>query len=138
MVGLFAGIGGLELGLTEHGWNTQLLCEVDPGAQAVLGSRFPDIPLHPDVTRLRSLPQNTDLVAAGFPCQDLSQAGRTAGITGSKSSLVDEVFRLVKRKNGPRWLVIENVPSCCSSGGALRCDTSRTRWVTSATRGLTG
>lgn len=110
MVGLFAGIGGLELGLAEHGWNTRLLCEVDPGAQAVLGSRFPDVPLHPDVTRLRSLPQNTELVAAGFPCQDLSQAGRTAGITGSKSSLVDEVFRLVKRKNGPRWLVIENVP----------------------------
>lgn len=46
MVGLFAGIGGLELGLAEHGWNTRLLCEVDPGAQAVLGSRFPDVPLH--------------------------------------------------------------------------------------------
>lgn len=110
MVGLFAGIGGLELGLGEGGWNTELLCEVDPGAQAVLRARFPDVPLHPDVTQLRSLPQGTELVAAGFPCQDLSQAGRTAGITGTKSSLVDEVFRLVRRKNGPRWLVIENVP----------------------------
>ncbi|MBM7458622.1 DNA (cytosine-5)-methyltransferase 1 [Rhodococcus coprophilus] len=110
MVGLFAGIGGLELGLGENGWNTELLCEVDPGAQAVLRARFPDVPLHPDVTQLRSLPQGTELVAAGFPCQDLSQAGRTAGITGTKSSLVDEVFRLVRRKNGPRWLVIENVP----------------------------
>lgn len=110
MVGLFAGIGGLELGLASHGWNTELLCEIDPGAQAVLRTRFADTPLHSDVTRLRSLPQRTELVAAGFPCQDLSQAGRTAGITGSRSSLVDEVFRLVKRKNGPRWLVIENVP----------------------------
>lgn len=110
MVGLFAGIGGLELGLSEHGWNTELLCEIDPGAQAVLRRRFTDIPLDPDVTRLRSLPRGTELVAAGFPCQDLSQAGRTAGITGSRSSLVDEVFRLVKRRNGPRWLVIENVP----------------------------
>lgn len=110
MVGLFAGIGGLELGLGQHGWNTDLLCEIEPGAQAVLRAHFPDVPLHPDVTRLRSLPRNTELVAAGFPCQDLSQAGRTAGITGSKSSLVDEVFRLVKRRNGPRWLVIENVP----------------------------
>ncbi len=110
MVGLFAGIGGLELGLSEHGWNTELLCEIDPGAQAVLRHRFPDVPLDADVTRLRSLPRGTELVAAGFPCQDLSQAGRTAGITGSRSGLVDEVFRLVKRRNGPRWLVIENVP----------------------------
>src|SRR5690606_17988103 len=105
MVGLFAGIGGLELGLGRHGCSTELLCEIEPGAQAVLRTRFPDVPPHPDVTRLRSLPRDTELVAAGFPCQDLSQAGRTAGITGSKSGLVDEVFRLVKRKNGPRWRV---------------------------------
>ncbi|OZC48916.1 DNA (cytosine-5-)-methyltransferase [Rhodococcoides fascians A21d2] len=110
MVGLFAGIGGLELGLAEAGWSTQLLCEVDPGAQAVLTARMPDVPLHSDVTTLRSLPADTELVAAGFPCQDLSQAGRTAGITGARSGLVDEVFRLVTRRRGPRWLLIENVP----------------------------
>ena len=110
MVGLFAGIGGLELGLSAHGWRTELLCEIDPGAQAVLGTRFPDVPLHGDVTKLRSLPSDIELVAAGFPCQDLSQAGRTAGITGERSGLVDEVFRLVRRKRGPRWLLIENVP----------------------------
>lgn len=110
MVGLFAGIGGLELGLGEQGWSTQMLCEIDPGAQAVLRTRFPDVPLHSDVTKLRALPSDTELVAAGFPCQDLSQAGRTAGITGARSGLVDEVFRLVKRRNGPRWLLIENVP----------------------------
>lgn len=110
MVGLFAGIGGLELGLREHGWNTELLCEIDPGAGAVLRNRFPEVPLHSDVTTLRSLPADIELVAAGFPCQDLSQAGRTAGITGTRSGLVDEVFRLVKRRKGPRWLLIENVP----------------------------
>ncbi|MGU3436420.1 DNA cytosine methyltransferase [Actinomycetes bacterium M1A6_2h] len=110
MVGLFAGIGGLELGLSEHGWSTELLCEIDEGAGAVLRARFPDIPLHPDVTSLRSLPQGTELVAAGFPCQDLSQAGRTAGITGDRSGLVDHVFRLVARRRGPKWLLIENVP----------------------------
>ncbi len=110
MVGLFAGIGGLELGISEFGWRSQLLCEIDPGAQAVLRARFPGVPVHPDVTRLRSLPADIELVAAGFPCQDLSQAGRTAGITGARSGLVDEVFRLVRRKRGPRWLVIENVP----------------------------
>ncbi|WP_433734829.1 DNA cytosine methyltransferase [Nocardia sp. CA-129566] len=110
MVGLFAGIGGLELGLGNHGWHTELLCEIDPGAQAVLAARFPGIPLHADITRLRALPAGTELVAAGFPCQDLSQAGRTAGITGKRSGLVDEVFRLVRRQRGPRWLLIENVP----------------------------
>ena len=110
MVGLFAGIGGLELGLSGAGWHTELLCDIDSGAQAVLRARFPSAELHPDITRLRALPQGTELVAAGFPCQDLSQAGRTAGITGNRSSLVDEVFRLVRRKRGPRWLLVENVP----------------------------
>lgn len=122
MVGLFAGIGGVELGLRSHGWETELLCEIDPGAQQVLRTRFADVELHGDVTRLRSLPQRTELVAAGFPCQDLSQAGRTAGITGARSGLVDEVFRLVKRKKGPRWLLIENVPFMLnlSRGAAMR------------------
>ncbi|MFI9505610.1 DNA cytosine methyltransferase [Nocardia sp. NPDC052566] len=110
MVGLFAGIGGLELGLSDNGWQTELLCEIDSGAQAVLAARFPGVPLHGDITQLRAIPAGTELVAAGFPCQDLSQAGRTAGITGKRSGLVDEVFRLVRRKRGPRWLLIENVP----------------------------
>lgn len=110
MVGLFAGIGGLEAGLTAHGWRAELLCEVDPGARAVLGAHFPDLQQHDDVRTLRALPAGTELVAAGFPCQDLSQAGRTAGITGERSGLVDEVFRLITRRRGPRWLVIENVP----------------------------
>lgn len=110
MVGLFAGIGGLELGLGRHGWHTELLCEIDAGAQAVLTTHFPEVELHADITRLRAIPAGTELVAAGFPCQDLSQAGRTEGITGKRSGLVDEVFRLVRRKRGPRWLLIENVP----------------------------
>lgn len=108
-VGLFAGIGGIELGLQCAGHHTELLCELEPAAQKVLASRFPDVPLHPDIRHLRSLPK-IDLVAAGFPCQDLSQAGTTAGIGGSRSGLVDEVFRLVSRsKMSPTWLLIENV-----------------------------
>ncbi len=110
VAGLFAGIGGLELGLHQHGWSTELLCEIDAGAQGVLGERFPEVDLHGDVTRLKSLPAGVELVAAGFPCQDLSQAGRTVGITGTRSGLVDEVFRLVRRQRGPRWLLLENVP----------------------------
>jgi DNA (cytosine-5)-methyltransferase 1 len=110
VVGLFAGIGGIEMGLHGAGHETELLCEFDPSAQAVLKARFPGIPLVPDVRDLRSIPK-VDLVAAGFPCQDLSQAGGTAGIAGSKSGLVGEVFRLLDQKSrSPHWLLLENVP----------------------------
>ncbi|HEY3901360.1 MAG TPA: DNA (cytosine-5-)-methyltransferase [Chthoniobacter sp.] len=108
-VGLFAGIGGIELGLAKAGHETKLLCEVDSAAAAVLRNRFPDIALHDDVTTLKALPTGIDLLAAGFPCQDLSQAGNTAGIDGARSGLVGEVFRLLKRQRVP-LVLIENVP----------------------------
>lgn len=107
--GLFAGIGGLELGLKAAGFETDLLCEIDPGACEVLATRFPGTHLHRDIRTLKSLPK-VDVVAAGFPCQDLSQAGKTAGIAGKNSGLVGEVFRLISKKNAPRWLLLENVP----------------------------
>src|SRR4051794_1046877 len=108
--GLFAGIGGIETGFHASGIGTELLCEIDSNAQAVLTKRFPDAVLEADIRKLKSLPK-VDVVAAGFPCQDLSQAGRTAGISGRQSRLVDDVFRLVsKPRRGPRWLVLENVP----------------------------
>ena len=94
VAGLFAGVGGLELGLTRAGHETGLLCEIDAGARAVLAARFPDIPCAPDVRELKTLPKGTELLVGGFPCQDLSQAGKTAGIEGSRSGLVGEVFRL--------------------------------------------
>ena len=110
LVGLFAGIGGLEIGLGAHGWDTELFCEIDRGAQAVLRARFPEVPVWDDVADLDGLPAATEMVTAGFPCQDLSQAGRTAGIGGSRSGLVEHVFRLVEPEPGPRWLLVENVP----------------------------
>jgi DNA (cytosine-5)-methyltransferase 1 len=107
VAGLFAGIGGLELGLHEAGHETMLFAESWAPAAAVLEARFPDIPNAGDVTRVRSLP-TIDLLTAGFPCQDLSQAGRTAGIDGQKSGLVDEVFRLMDSSR-PGWVLLENV-----------------------------
>lgn len=110
VAGLFAGIGGIELGLHRAGHETALLCEIEAGAVAVLRDRFPGIPVQRDVRTLRSLPR-VDLVAGGFPCQDLSQAGLTAGIRGRQSGLVEHVFRLVERgRSSPRWLLLENVP----------------------------
>ncbi|QDL75603.1 DNA (cytosine-5-)-methyltransferase [Streptomyces malaysiensis subsp. malaysiensis] len=108
VAGLFAGVGGLELGLKRAGLETAMLCEVWAPAQAVLTKQFPDVPLAPDVQHLKALPEGVDVVTAGFPCQDLSQAGRTAGIDGEQSGLVSHVFRLLK-KHHPRWLVLENV-----------------------------
>ncbi|MCO1658905.1 DNA cytosine methyltransferase [Pseudonocardia humida] len=107
VAGLFAGIGGLELGLQRAGGHTELLCECWAPAQLVLAEQWPETELHSDVRTLAALP-SVDVVTAGFPCQDLSQAGRTAGITGANSSLVSHVFRLLKQAQ-PRWLVLENV-----------------------------
>ncbi len=109
VVGLFAGIGGIELGLSRAGHQTMLLCENDPSAQAVLRARFPQVDLVDDVRQLRELPKGTNMITAGFPCQDLSQAGDTRGIKGSRSGLVGEVFRLLEAHDVP-WLLLENVP----------------------------
>lgn len=108
VVGLFAGIGGIELGLHAAGHETILLCDFDPASQAVLSERFHGVPLVGDVRELIALPR-AEVVAAGFPCQDLSQAGRTAGINGSRSGLVSEVFRLAEQSDA-KWLLLENVP----------------------------
>ena len=105
---LFAGIGGLEAGLDQAGHETVLLAENWAPAAAVLAKRFADVPNEGDVIRLRSLPGDIELLTAGFPCQDLSQAGRTAGITGKRSGLIDHVFRLLDQRRVP-WVVLENV-----------------------------
>lgn len=120
VAGLFAGIGGLELGLHQAGHKTAMLCEIDEHASTVLRNRFPGVPLRRDVREVVSLPK-VDVVTAGFPCQDLSQAGRTAGIRGKRSGLVGEVFRLVTKAK-PKWLLLENVPFMLSldKGAAMK------------------
>ncbi len=107
-VGLFSGIGGIELGFERAGHETLLTCEIDEPAAAVLAERFTHR-RHADIRELQDLPRRTDLVVGGFPCQDLSQAGKTAGIAGARSGLVGEVFRLLEKRNVP-WVVLENVP----------------------------
>ncbi|MBT2393419.1 DNA (cytosine-5-)-methyltransferase [Streptomyces sp. ISL-1] len=107
VAGLFAGIGGVELGLQAAGMSTQLLCEWWEPAQGVLQHHFPDVELHDDIQTLTALPA-VDVVTAGFPCTDLSQAGRTAGIHGVASGMVKHLFELLEDAS-PRWVLIENV-----------------------------
>ena len=108
VAGLFAGIGGIELGLSRSGHSSNLLCEIEPGAGSVLEERFAGVPMVRDITELSKLPDDTTLVTAGFPCQDLSQAGKTAGIEGERSGLVRHVFRLLEQRRVP-WVLLENV-----------------------------
>jgi DNA (cytosine-5)-methyltransferase 1 len=120
VAGLFAGIGGLELGFHHAGARTQLLCEVWEPARAILQERFPGVELLGDIRAVDELPA-TDVVAAGFPCTDLSQAGRTAGIHGQQSGLVKHLFRLLTDAEA-RWVVVENVRNMLvlDGGNAMR------------------
>lgn len=77
--GLFAGIGGFELGLSRAGHETSFLCEIEPGAMAVLAHHFPGIEVHPDVEELDNLPNDVTLLTVAFPCTDLSPAGDKEG-----------------------------------------------------------
>lgn len=115
VAGLFAGIGGLELGMAAGGHEARLLVETAPAAVHVLRRRFPDVKIEGDVRDLAGLPAGTDVVTAGFPCQDLSSVGRKVGIEGARSGLVGEVFRLAEQSDVP-WLVLENVPFLMSLG----------------------
>jgi DNA (cytosine-5)-methyltransferase 1 len=111
---LFGGIGGLELGLHRSGHSTTLFCENDPEATAVLAKRFPGIPINFDVRNTDALVADvhpaSDLLTAGFPCTDLSQAGRMQGFDGSQSNLVRKALDLVEARAFPR-ILIENVPN---------------------------
>jgi DNA (cytosine-5)-methyltransferase 1 len=109
VAGLFAGVGGIERGLAQAGHHAELLCENDLAAREVLAEWFSDVKHCGDVRLLAKLPRKTTLVAAGFPCQDLSQAGKTIGIAGTRSGLVGEVFRLLEQHRTP-WVLLENVP----------------------------
>ncbi|MBU6330547.1 MAG: DNA (cytosine-5-)-methyltransferase, partial [Acidobacteria bacterium] len=124
-VGLFAGIGGLELGLHKAGFESVLLAENFEPAAAVLNARFPNAELVGDVRGLKRLPRNTEIVVGGFPCQDLSSVGPKSGISGTRSSLVGEIFRLLSDQPVP-WVVLENVPFLLDldRGRALRLVTS--------------
>lgn len=125
VVSLFSGIGGFELAFARHNHTTTMMCEIDPVARAVLQHHFPHTPVVENVCDIEQLPAQTDLLCAGFPCQDLSSIGIKKGLNGKRSSLVKEVFRILKA-NPVEWVLIENVPYMLKlkGGQAIRRITS--------------
>jgi DNA (cytosine-5)-methyltransferase 1 len=114
---LFSGIGGFSLGLERVGMQTVAFCEIDPNARKVLEKRWPNVPVFQDVSKLTKADINEEIhvLAGGFPCQDISTAGRGAGLSGSRSGLWYEFHRLIKEIQ-PRYAIIENVSALRSRG----------------------
>lgn len=105
---LFSGIGGFSLGLERTGgFETVAFCEIDPHAKKVLNKHWPDIPIYDDVVNLNHEGE-VDVITGGFPCQDLSVAGRKAGLQGARSGLWGSMFQLIG-KHRPKYVIIENV-----------------------------
>ena len=112
---LFSGIGGLDLGLERAGMEIKWQCEKDEYCQKVLKKHWPEAVLYDDITTIngRDLAP-VDVLAGGFPCQDVSTAGKRAGIKeGTRSGLWAEYARLIGEIK-PRWVIIENVPGLLS------------------------
>ena len=114
-ISLFAGIGGLDLGLERAGMECVAQVEIDDFCQKILTKHWASIPKYKDVRDVgkHNLP-TADLVCGGFPCQDVSLAGNRKGLEGKRSTLWSEFYRIVCEVQ-PRWVVIENVPGLLSS-----------------------
>ena len=120
LLDLFSGIGGFSLAASWV-WQDELeiagFCEIDKYAQKVLQKNFPGVPIHEDITKLDGKDfKNIDLITGGFPCQDISVAGKGAGIEGSRSGLWSEMHRIISEVR-PRFALIENVPMLTIRGG---------------------
>ena len=119
-VSLFAGVGGFDLGLTRSGHECVGQVEIDKHARAVLDLQFPNVPKHDDVTTAIDwadqigLTGNIDLVCGGFPCQDLSVAGKRAGLSGARSGLFYDALRFATHTKA-KAILLENVPGLLSS-----------------------
>lgn len=111
---LFSGIGGFSLGLeATGGFQTVAFCEIDPFCRRVLAKHWPGVPILDDV-RTDRFP-DADIIVGGFPCQDVSRAGKRAGVSGERSGLYRELVRAV-RLVGPKYAILENVAALLADG----------------------
>ncbi len=111
----FSGIGGFDLAAEQAGAHVAWQIEIDKHASAVLAHHWPEVTRYGDITSLDpSTLAPVDLICGGFPCQDLSVAGRRQGLGGARSGLFWELLRIVAVLR-PRWILLENVPGLLSS-----------------------
>jgi len=116
---LFAGVGGLDLGLERAGLRCRWQVEIDAWCRGVLARHWPDVPKFADVREVGAAQLgHVDVIAGGFPCQDISTAGRRAGIEGARSGLWSEYIRIV-RELRPRYVLVENVGALRHRGGGI-------------------
>lgn len=115
---LFSGIGGLELGLERTGrFKTIWQCEIEPYPSAVLKKNFPGVPNLGDITKIKwSHVEKPDMLCGGFPCQDISVAGKRKGIENGKRSGLWKEFSKAIRALRPKYVLIENVPNIVNLG----------------------
>lgn len=125
---LFSGIGGFSLGLERatlegaqyDGFETVAFCEIEEFPRKVLAKHWPNVPCYRDVReltaeRLAADGIAVDVICGGFPCQDISVAGRRAGLAGEHSGLWAEFARLI-RETRPQFVILENSASLCVRG----------------------
>src|SRR3972149_4154689 len=111
---LFAGVGGFDLGFSQAGMKCSRQVAIDPHCQRVRARHWPDVPCYDDVTKCGDDLGAVDVLCGGFPCQDLSVAGKRTGLAGDRSGLFYEMMRICDGLR-PAWIVWENVPGLFSS-----------------------
>jgi DNA (cytosine-5)-methyltransferase 1 len=112
---LFAGIGGFDLAAERAGMVVKWQVEIDPFCRRVLEKHWPHVRRYEDVRTVGPELERVDVVCGGFPCQDISVAGRGAGLAGERSGLWSEMRRIIGELR-PRYVVVENVPALLGRG----------------------
>src|SRR5258707_7301969 len=109
MGSLFAGIGGFDLGFERAGFKTSWQVEIDPDCQKVLAKNFPEAERFGDIRECgRHNLKPVDVICGGFPCQDISNAGLRVGISGERSGLWGQMWRIIGELR-PSYVAVENV-----------------------------
>lgn len=142
VLGLFSGIGGFELGLQRAGFEISAMCEIDPFCRRVLAKHWPGVPIYDDVRAREFSGGEADIIVGGFPCQDVSGAGKRAGVSGPRSGLFRELVRAVRLVR-PKFAIMENVADLLHRGmgdvlGELASSRLRVEWDCVSARDVRG
>lgn len=111
---LFSGVGGFELGAKWADIPTIWNCEFEQYQRSILKQHFPETLQYDDIRTMQN-PKPVDIISGGFPCQDISTAGKGKGITGERSGLWKEMFRIIRTVR-PKYIIAENSPALTIRG----------------------